>query len=202
MQRRGVGGAASRGNQGSWNGGGPNEQRHQQESPTLLHRARALIMLVPFVGPLINPMLLILELSSHLAVPWMICAMIMFCLAYFVSPVDVIPDYIPVLGYLDDYGVALMVTYYATAFSMFAVRLNEALDRYADRDDIPRGSEDDMDARQPIFQVEECVVCMEQASRVLFQPCRHLVTCQQCAPGLRTCPVCRCAIDQRDIVNS
>ena len=41
-------------------------------------------------------------------VSWEIKAWILAALAYFVSPIDAIPDVIPVLGYLDD---ALVVTW-------------------------------------------------------------------------------------------
>ncbi len=43
-------------------------------------------------------------------VPWETKASIIFALGYFVSPIDVIPDVIPVVGYLDD---ALVVGYVA-----------------------------------------------------------------------------------------
>lgn len=40
--------------------------------------------------------------SRHPATPWMAKALGMFVVAYALSPIDLIPDFIPVLGFLDD----------------------------------------------------------------------------------------------------
>jgi uncharacterized membrane protein YkvA (DUF1232 family) len=40
--------------------------------------------------------------QSHPAMPWYAKALGGFVLAYALSPIDLIPDFIPVLGYLDD----------------------------------------------------------------------------------------------------
>ncbi|XP_071115027.1 baculoviral IAP repeat-containing protein 7-like [Haliotis cracherodii] len=39
-----------------------------------------------------------------------------------------------------------------------------------------------------------CKVCLERSSCVVFLPCGHLVTCAECAPALRKCPICRSLI--------
>ncbi|MBK5252997.1 MAG: DUF1232 domain-containing protein [Peptostreptococcaceae bacterium] len=39
---------------------------------------------------------------SHPDMPWYAKAMIGFTIAYALSPIDLIPDFIPVLGYVDD----------------------------------------------------------------------------------------------------
>ncbi|XP_042538921.1 baculoviral IAP repeat-containing protein 2 [Dipodomys spectabilis] len=36
-----------------------------------------------------------------------------------------------------------------------------------------------------------CKVCMDREVSVVFIPCGHLVVCQECAPSLRKCPICR-----------
>ncbi|KAL5289243.1 BIRC2 family protein [Megaselia abdita] len=36
-----------------------------------------------------------------------------------------------------------------------------------------------------------CKVCMDEEVGVVFLPCGHLVTCVQCAPGVKQCPLCR-----------
>lgn len=38
-------------------------------------------------------------------VPWKLIAAIGFAVAYLVSPIDVIPDFIPILGFIDDAAV-------------------------------------------------------------------------------------------------
>lgn len=40
--------------------------------------------------------------SRHPATPWYAKALGVFVVAYALSPIDLIPDFIPVLGYLDD----------------------------------------------------------------------------------------------------
>jgi len=40
--------------------------------------------------------------GNYKEVPWKIMAAITGAVVYFVSPIDVIPDFIPVVGYLDD----------------------------------------------------------------------------------------------------
>lgn len=40
--------------------------------------------------------------GKHSATPWYAKALGLFVVAYALSPVDLIPDFIPVLGYLDD----------------------------------------------------------------------------------------------------
>lgn len=40
--------------------------------------------------------------ASHPATPWYAKALGLFVVAYALSPIDLIPDFIPVLGYLDD----------------------------------------------------------------------------------------------------
>jgi uncharacterized membrane protein YkvA (DUF1232 family) len=42
-------------------------------------------------------------------VAWHKKAVVVAGLIYFISPIDVIPDFIPVVGYLDDFGVILAV---------------------------------------------------------------------------------------------
>ncbi|KAK3527296.1 hypothetical protein QTP86_018600, partial [Hemibagrus guttatus] len=43
----------------------------------------------------------------------------------------------------------------------------------------------------------ECVVCMEDRSLVVFLPCGHICCCQVCSDALQSCPLCRSNITQR-----
>ncbi|KAF4073112.1 hypothetical protein AMELA_G00255130 [Ameiurus melas] len=43
----------------------------------------------------------------------------------------------------------------------------------------------------------ECVVCMEDRSLVVFLPCGHICCCQVCSDALHSCPLCRSNISQR-----
>ena len=49
-----------------------------------------------------------------------------------------------------------------------------------------------------IFEVNECVVCLSEASTEIFIPCGHRCTCKECYNHLPTkcCPLCR-----RDILH-
>lgn len=39
-----------------------------------------------------------------------------------------------------------------------------------------------------------CVVCMDRPYNMLFEPCKHLAACHECAPHLSFCPQCRAKI--------
>ncbi len=43
--------------------------------------------------------------GTYRAVPWWAISAIVFTLLYVVSPIDLIPDFIPVIGYMDDAAV-------------------------------------------------------------------------------------------------
>ena len=47
--------------------------------------------------------------GRYTAVPWKFIAAVGFSVAYLISPIDVIPDVIPVLGLTDDVGVFALV---------------------------------------------------------------------------------------------
>lgn len=47
--------------------------------------------------------------KEYREVPWATIALAAFAVIYFFSPVDVIPDFIPVVGYLDDAAVIALV---------------------------------------------------------------------------------------------
>lgn len=40
-----------------------------------------------------------------------------------------------------------------------------------------------------------CKICFCNKDAVLFAPCRHVVACVDCAPGLSTCPICRTPLE-------
>ncbi|XP_059147852.1 death-associated inhibitor of apoptosis 1-like [Physella acuta] len=44
-------------------------------------------------------------------------------------------------------------------------------------------------ANQP-SQQKVCKICMDKKVAVVFAPCGHLVSCADCAPAMRICPVC------------
>jgi uncharacterized membrane protein YkvA (DUF1232 family) len=44
-------------------------------------------------------------------IDWQVKAWIIFALGYFISPIDLIPDYVPLLGYVDDAVVVAWVVH-------------------------------------------------------------------------------------------
>lgn len=40
-----------------------------------------------------------------------------------------------------------------------------------------------------------CIVCADADVQCIFQPCHHVVCCQECAMQCQVCPVCRCSIE-------
>ena len=45
-------------------------------------------------------------------------------------------------------------------------------------------------------RVRHCVVCLERAREVAFDPCGHFVCCSECGLRVSTCPLCRGAIER------
>lgn len=41
----------------------------------------------------------------------------------------------------------------------------------------------------------KCVVCMQNERCVVFQPCFHMVACQQCQSNIQACPICRAEVE-------
>ncbi len=39
-----------------------------------------------------------------------------------------------------------------------------------------------------------CKICMDNEVNIVFLPCGHLVSCQNCAPAIKKCAVCRSLI--------
>ncbi len=39
-----------------------------------------------------------------------------------------------------------------------------------------------------------CKICMDNDVNIVFLPCGHLVSCQECAPNIKKCAVCRTLI--------
>ena len=58
--------------------------------------------------------------GEYTAIPWKLIAACGFAVAYLVSPIDVIPDVIPILGFVDDAAVfALVVSAYQSELDAY-----------------------------------------------------------------------------------
>jgi len=47
--------------------------------------------------------------GQYQAIPWVTILMIVAALIYFITPLDLLPDFIPITGYLDDFTIILAV---------------------------------------------------------------------------------------------
>ncbi|XP_045870492.1 baculoviral IAP repeat-containing protein 3 [Meles meles] len=62
---------------------------------------------------------------------------------------------------------------------------------------MPPENVSDLPVEEQLRRLQEertCKVCMDKEVSVVFIPCGHLVVCQECAPSLRRCPICRGAV--------
>lgn len=51
-----------------------------------------------------------------------------------------------------------------------------------------------LEENQLLKEARTCKVCMDKEVNIVFLPCGHLVCCQDCAPELRICAICRALI--------
>lgn len=47
--------------------------------------------------------------SGQYDIPWLTIVMIVAALIYFIVPLDAFPDFIPISGYIDDFGIIMVV---------------------------------------------------------------------------------------------
>ncbi|KAH3745957.1 hypothetical protein Pelo_12638 [Pelomyxa schiedti] len=91
-------------------------------------------------------------------------------LAYLLFPLDVIPDIIPLVGFVDDVVVISLLV-------GRAVRAWNKIEVAAENTDIKRNL---------------CSVCLVPDVDVQFLPCRHECCCHKCASKITVCPLdCR-----------
>lgn len=50
--------------------------------------------------------------------------------------------------------------------------------------------DDPMEKLQKLQREKLCKICMDRDIDIVFIPCGHLVTCNECSVSLSKCPVC------------
>lgn len=107
---------------------------------------------------------------------------------YLICPIDLIPDVIPIVGYVDDIFVVGSLALFISSFFNFIIAYRRALAQLH---------------AKPLFEPaedEDCVICFgENGPRITqLMPCGHLF-CRNCAEQLCSrrmlCPFCRRNVD-------
>lgn len=55
---------------------------------------------------------------------------------------------------------------------------------------LTKEQRDLLEKLRELQQQKQCKVCLDRDIRVVFLPCAHLATCQQCSKSLIKCPIC------------
>ena len=128
--------------------------------------------------------------------------LVAFSLAYLISPIDVVPDLIPLVGLIDDIIVLLVVTKILADTMQFASHIID-FDQRRQEMEVAHLEGDQPDQVYDAGAVE-CVVCREEYGpgenhqRTALVQCGH-VFCHACAMQLiqrqMTCPICRANIE-------
>lgn len=80
--------------------------------------------------------------------------------------------------------------------------LDEEKETEVKQDQVAAGAIDDQDPEarslieenRQLKEAKTCKVCFDEEVNIVFLPCGHLACCNNCAPALRNCPICRAFI--------
>ncbi|KAM0732845.1 Baculoviral IAP repeat-containing protein 2 [Formica fusca] len=76
-------------------------------------------------------------------------------------------------------------------------QVSNAAESKHDKKETDNESDDIMSLREENRKLKEarlCKICMDNELAIVFLPCGHLATCDNCIPALTTCPLCRLKI--------
>ena len=111
-------------------------------------------------------------------VPISVYMIFAFASLYVISPIDLIPDFIPFVGFLDDLSLIGLV------FGSFTniIRIGKA---------VIKAREKFNKKNIRIFEENECVICLTRKPEVLYD-CGHRICCKECQRlgNFRSCFIC------------
>lgn len=120
--------------------------------------------------------------------------LILLCLLYFISPIDLIPDVIPVVGYVDDIGLLL----YGYKLLENSLKIVKDLNRVGVGKNSHGDGDSDSDSSGsglPNISPNKCVLCqVDRSTTVMFASCGHQICCRSCVKQLAKCPKCKTRI--------
>jgi uncharacterized membrane protein YkvA (DUF1232 family) len=88
-------------NLSDWQGKEPDEESREKVSKSFADYLKKVIGKIPFIDDVVALFLLFKD-TSYPLIKKGVCV---FALLYFITPIDIIPDTIPVVGFLDDAGI-------------------------------------------------------------------------------------------------
>ncbi|XP_019739512.1 E3 ubiquitin-protein ligase XIAP isoform X1 [Hippocampus comes] len=74
---------------------------------------------------------------------------------------------------------------------------NKATSRHQNGFTAYKNDEDPLETLRKLQREKQCKVCMDRDTCVVFIPCGHLATCEECSQTLIKCPICCGAITQK-----
>ncbi len=99
-----------------WQGKEPDKDTREEVSSGFVDYLKIVIGKIPFVKDVVG-LFLLFNSSDY---PLIIKGVCVFALLYFITPIDVVPDIMPIVGFLDDAGIiAAAVTLYSSALDPY-----------------------------------------------------------------------------------
>ncbi|XP_049898871.1 E3 ubiquitin-protein ligase XIAP [Epinephelus moara] len=84
-----------------------------------------------------------------------------------------------------------------SSYSTLKALIEDCLNNTPDSDAAKTQDEDPLEKLRKLQREKQCKICMDRDICMVFIPCGHLVTCNECSESLIKCPICCGAISQK-----